>query len=56
MLSHPSWVRGLKYINGTDRTAIISGSHPSWVRGLKYDENQGNNSYFNSRTPRGCVD
>ena len=34
MLSHPTWVRGLKLIS----KIIIIGeirSHPTWVRGLK---------------------
>ena len=32
--SHPTWVRGLKYlhISGLDGIAV---SHPTWVRGLK---------------------
>ena len=34
MLSHPSWVRGLKLITNIKMNKIIW-SHPSWVRGLK---------------------
>ena len=33
--SHPTWVRGLKYINPL-RTSEQLVSHPTWVRGLKY--------------------
>ena len=33
-LSHPSWVRGLKF-NRPVSTGVVSLSHPSWVRGLK---------------------
>ena len=34
MLSHPSWVRGLKLIiNHVFQSKLTS--HPSWVRGLK---------------------
>ena len=35
VVSHPTWVRGLKLSNGQgwDTSAL---SHPTWVRGLKY--------------------
>ena len=33
-LSHPMWVRGLKYIALFD-VIIGQSSHPMWVRGLK---------------------
>mgnify|MGYP004566373353 CR=1 FL=1 len=37
MVSHPTWVRGLKQgvANGTP---VGSVSHPTWVRGLKRDD------------------
>ncbi len=39
-MSHPSWVRGLKYI--LSRCPFHSKlSHPSWVRGLKFVLNSG---------------
>ena len=34
MQSHPTWVRGLKQIQG-EGTAHHGKSHPTWVRGLK---------------------
>ena len=34
MQSHPSWVCGLKRIEGW-QTLSTNGSHPSWVCGLK---------------------
>ena len=34
MMSHPSWVRGLKQIRGKTQVVSVE-SHPSWVRGLK---------------------
>ena len=53
-MSHPTWVRGLKFaIKGRLAEQILS--HPTWVRGLKFCvlcqrlECRG-------RTPRGCVD
>ena len=35
-MSHPLWVRGLKYLSGTRNTSAEL-SHPLWVRGLKCD-------------------
>ena len=35
MLSHPSWVRGLKLDAATTKRNLNK-SHPSWVRGLKH--------------------
>ena len=38
MLSHPTWVRGLKSIENLTTARVIK-SHPTWVRGLKsYEE------------------
>ena len=34
--SHPSWVRGLKFLQYRSRDFKKALSHPSWVRGLKY--------------------
>ena len=34
MLSHPTWVRGLKQ-NMQSSTILNYASHPTWVRGLK---------------------
>ena len=34
-MSHPTWVRGLKYPRTGTALPHIS-SHPTWVRGLKY--------------------
>ena len=34
-MSHPSWVRGLKQVNGCALDDDSARSHPSWVRGLK---------------------
>ncbi len=34
MVSHPSWVRGLKRFN-IKTAKLVGKSHPSWVRGLK---------------------
>ena len=33
--SHPSWVRGLKWVVVQLLEMSLCGSHPSWVRGLK---------------------
>ena len=35
VLSHPTWVRGLKRWS-CRKKRIVSGSHPTWVRGLKH--------------------
>ena len=35
MLSHPTWVRGLKPILELTTESTIM-SHPTWVRGLKH--------------------
>ena len=34
-MSHPTWVRGLKYYNAL-RSLNETESHPTWVRGLKF--------------------
>ncbi len=34
MLSHPTWVRGLK-LRGQQSSSKNNKSHPTWVRGLK---------------------
>ena len=34
-MSHPLWVRGLKFIVGKT-SDVTQSSHPLWVRGLKF--------------------
>ena len=34
MQSHPTWVRGLKFVRQVE-TGAVRKSHPTWVRGLK---------------------
>ena len=54
MLSHPTWVRGLKHFEPSNKH-IFYASHPTWVRGLKHHLLNGSTSN-GSRTLRGCVD
>ncbi len=35
-LSHPTWVRGLKFFKIALIFFILFESHPTWVRGLKF--------------------
>ena len=54
MKSHPSWVCGLKLLEGRDNIEDET-SHPSWVCGLKLPSP----SFFmllSRHTLRGCVD
>ena len=55
-MSHPTWVRGLKFNwLESERVKTTRLSHPTWVRGLKF-----NYSFITpqaqGRTPHGCVD
>ena len=54
VLSHPSWVCGLKPLVRSARPSHIE-SHPSWVCGLKL-ENVGVTKTAWGHTLRGCVD
>ena len=54
-LSHPSWVRGLKYYNFF-KFFSCTRSHPSWVRGLKSLLNCSIKGWTTCRTLHGCVD
>ena len=54
IVSHPTWVRGLKFEDPTV-LSILTKSHPTWVRGLKCLTAQSYRASV-SRTPRGCVD
>ena len=54
LLSHPSWVRGLK-LEWLEGWWTPYQSHPSWVRGLKL-YGQEHDSHHQRRTLRGCVD
>ena len=54
ILSHPTWVRGLKQVlNLLFFAAFVS--HPTWVRGLKHI-GHAHRPGEQRRTPRGCVD
>ena len=35
MMSHPTWVRGLKSLDAS-KLNFAAMSHPTWVRGLKF--------------------
>ncbi len=54
LLSHPSWVRGLKH-HLYFTLSLLTRSHPSWVRGLKLKALL-IVLILRCRTPRGCVD
>ena len=54
LLSHPTWVRGLKHRIRREQIIDIT-SHPTWVRGLKLTCLK-LFVILNSRTLRGCVD
>ena len=54
VLSHPTWVRGLKPKITPPKGDNVE-SHPTWVRGLKLHEAQKRNHQI-GRTLRGCVD
>ena len=54
MMSHPTWVRGLK-LEPAQGYASSTESHPTWVRGLKLCI-FAITIYYTSRTLRGCVD
>ena len=54
VLSHPSWVCGLKLIIAASHHRCGS-SHPSWVCGLKLFGSK-RSINFTGHTLRGCVD
>ena len=54
-MSHPTWVRGLKF-NGSSQIGRKAMSHPTWVRGLKLTISSEPSRGKERRTPRGCVD
>ena len=53
-MSHPTWVRGLKFVL-LKGYAVSMPSHPTWVRGLKWKYPR-LFSTGRGRTPHGCVD
>ena len=44
-MSHPTWVRGLKFEH-LPEPLDLAGSHPTWVRGLKFQSPE----HINGRT------
>ena len=55
VMSHSSWVRGLKWNTGAIKKSS-SESHSSWVRGLKCNGHIHIRCVTVCRTPRECVD
>ena len=54
MMSHPTWVRGLKLMECL-KEYLVKVSHPTWVRGLKLLRTY-TCSVCLCRILRGCVD